>query len=1145
MRPFNEGDNFLNLVKQSIPDFVETDYPTFVEFVKAFVSFLEQQRQTSTVATFPDFGPRPTPIVRTDMLGGPLYEARKFFDYRDMETTIDDFISHFMAMYGGEFPLYSYIPKERFLQSLREFYTNKGTVSSYKWFFRAFFNMDSDVYFPREDILRASDGTWVQPITLKVSEALEGRNNSDVLRYYVGQRVKTDTGTAVVENVLTQVVGQQFSQFILVNEVYLKADSIQGTFTPGQILTNIDSPDIVVETRILPVITDLIIETGGSNYAPGDLVHFSEGPAGGYGYGALARVKQVASTSLNSVIVDDGGDGYLVGLPVEFISTTGQGASAVVAEIVYGEWLTEDGGFFLDEHQTPDQTDRIVLEDRNTIILELLIDPFVNATATVTGDSADYGAATGVTQLDGTTIDSEIEIFLAASDEKPFMHPWVFTNNNETTAVLANVEVMVGLSTNTFFANTDSVFVINGPLDVTTNIGTSNVSANVIISDISLGNNQNILFLQDIIDINKFHSSTYIKANGAGSLQLGRVTTDGTSNVFGNNTIFTKVLQPNTHIRFDNGTQSVVKQIVNNTFMSVYGLVPALVQNTFSIIPTGLITQFTPQAQRFYGKITKVQLLTQGRGYTAPPFVTADSISARAQQLYHLNPDDEPVDTHDPLNSIDTSSDQVTLFKQAIMEVGRDAGQISKVSILNAGVNYLDAASISITATHGNHRVGDEAQFTPVIGSLSRYPGSFTTSRGFLSSDKFLQDSTFYNDFVYVVKVGESVERYKNMLLRLLHPAGFRLVGRVVIIDTVSLDLNAEGNPDFAPSGDLGLIITGGGSSDSDTDILYILDLGDTSVPRTRERGYVPVRGSVDMYINSASFLTSTEYRDAVSCLGMTPQMYWSLANGTSLISNGTSTFQLAPHDMTDATDGPTHEFRSLELTANGLTGASNTFSNAVVQLFNNRADVDKQLRGALTIWFHPNHGLPSSEQVLFDVTGWLKITLKTDGTIKGYFGSTNITTVATVSQDGWNMVALSYTGADTEFNEGLDLDLPAGELKLYLNGYNSTANIATTLDVYPSGITLGTAPGRYGQAAIYIEPVTPEFVYELWNAGLRDGTEVIDVVQTTGSEAAMIYPWYNQTISVLANDAISTAASVNQPIAEAPEQHTPASGLD
>lgn len=208
MRPYQPGQQFYNLIKTAIPDFVESEYPVFVEFITAFLRFLEEERTTSTETVLPQFGPPSTTVTVTDALGGPLYEARKLVDYRDTATSLDEFRERFFAMFASEFPQYTYVSTDWFVRSLRQFYQNKGTPDSIKWFFRVFFNEAAEVYSPREDIFTSSGATWSAPLTIKVSEPVrkvDGHGNEvtptsgDVAQYYVGQRVITDTGEAVVE----------------------------------------------------------------------------------------------------------------------------------------------------------------------------------------------------------------------------------------------------------------------------------------------------------------------------------------------------------------------------------------------------------------------------------------------------------------------------------------------------------------------------------------------------------------------------------------------------------------------------------------------------------------------------------------------------------------------------------------------------------------------------------------------------------------------------------------------------------------------------------------------------------------------------------------------------------------------------------
>ena len=65
MRPYINGQDFTHLIKTAIPDFAESEYPVFVEFVTAFIRFLEEGRTTSTRAITPEYGPRETLLTGT------------------------------------------------------------------------------------------------------------------------------------------------------------------------------------------------------------------------------------------------------------------------------------------------------------------------------------------------------------------------------------------------------------------------------------------------------------------------------------------------------------------------------------------------------------------------------------------------------------------------------------------------------------------------------------------------------------------------------------------------------------------------------------------------------------------------------------------------------------------------------------------------------------------------------------------------------------------------------------------------------------------------------------------------------------------------------------------------------------------------
>jgi len=89
-------------------------------------------------------------------------QQRNLEDVRSIENTLDEFVIRFKKELSVLFPTNT-LANERFiLQRIREFYQARGSKESYQFLFRILFNKDSDVFYPSTQILRASDGKWVQ-----------------------------------------------------------------------------------------------------------------------------------------------------------------------------------------------------------------------------------------------------------------------------------------------------------------------------------------------------------------------------------------------------------------------------------------------------------------------------------------------------------------------------------------------------------------------------------------------------------------------------------------------------------------------------------------------------------------------------------------------------------------------------------------------------------------------------------------------------------------------------------------------------------------------------------------------------------------------------------------------------------------------
>lgn len=163
------ANNYISaIVDAQLPDFVRADHPNFVLLLKKYYEYMEQSGKT-------------------------LYENKRLYDYFDVDKTRSDLVTYFKSKIIPNFPEESELSTEKLIKSARDFYTKKGTPDSFKFLFRVLYGQEIDVYFPKEDILRASDGKWKLPQALRLAI-------SDTLSLIPGGSVNVFVSTANTVN---------------------------------------------------------------------------------------------------------------------------------------------------------------------------------------------------------------------------------------------------------------------------------------------------------------------------------------------------------------------------------------------------------------------------------------------------------------------------------------------------------------------------------------------------------------------------------------------------------------------------------------------------------------------------------------------------------------------------------------------------------------------------------------------------------------------------------------------------------------------------------------------------------------------------------------------------------------------------------
>ena len=141
------ANNYIStIVGEQLPDFIRGDesYSNFVALLQKYYEYMEQDGKT-------------------------LYTGKRLYDYADIDTTREDLLQYFKSKYIPNFPERNELSTPKLVKAARDFYAKKGTPESLKFLFRVFYGQEVDIYFPKEDILRASDGKWKLPQALRLA----------------------------------------------------------------------------------------------------------------------------------------------------------------------------------------------------------------------------------------------------------------------------------------------------------------------------------------------------------------------------------------------------------------------------------------------------------------------------------------------------------------------------------------------------------------------------------------------------------------------------------------------------------------------------------------------------------------------------------------------------------------------------------------------------------------------------------------------------------------------------------------------------------------------------------------------------------------------------------------------------------------
>jgi hypothetical protein len=282
-----------NLVSSQLPDFVRSDYPKFVTFLEKYYEWLETTNSVS-------------------------FEIDALRNANDIDSSDDYYIEQLKKDLAPYFPQEIVTDKRLFLKLVTQFYKSSGTQESVKFLFRALYNENIDIYYPKEDILKASDGKWVLPLALRIDT--NDNNIFNIAKTLItGQ---TSKATALVEKVI-QSVDRQLG--ITYTEIYVS--NVNRLFTTGERITAtyVDEDtglNVTVGGRLIGALSEIKINPNNRGlfynaYDPetgydGDPVSIVGGlnPVANTPVGAVAYVGVTTKGGITDIIVEKSGFGF-------------------------------------------------------------------------------------------------------------------------------------------------------------------------------------------------------------------------------------------------------------------------------------------------------------------------------------------------------------------------------------------------------------------------------------------------------------------------------------------------------------------------------------------------------------------------------------------------------------------------------------------------------------------------------------------------------------------------------------------------------------------------------------------------------------------------------------------------------------------
>ena len=812
-----EFDQFISTsVQYHFPEFYRADGSNFVAFVKAYYEWMEQEGYVNDA-------------------------SRNLLNYKDVDTSIDQFTNRFKSEFLSNFPASTAANRNLLIKKIKDFYSAKGSTQGMQLLFRLLFKEDITVYDPGTDILKASDGVW------KIPTYIEAEHNSRS-RSFINQQItgSLSGATAFVESVHTTIVNGRLIDIININ-------SPVGTFRFGELVTN--DGNLTNAPKVTGSLTAINITDGGANNKIGDVFEVTLSTNGRKGSARVTAVED--GTGRVTFTLVDGGTGYTTNSSQIHVSNnvlflTNRSSNGSTTNYTTFDYIVQPLNLVTYTVSTPTDPTSNDLYHQTVIGYNGSNTAVANGYIVASNDTAN----TIVINVTGGDFTSATKIFTTANAIQ--FTGYSLSNVTATGTITGSNSSSVGIhdKINTFYGNGAFVTCNAGSYTITANVSSVSTGTGANFSIGSLTDTETVSLFTDLISgVNNANTPYLDLVINSTSYGFPKNTAAGYNNVildalgYGNFTIGT--ISSLSAINPGNDYNAEPFVAVRNDIVAGYNRRDLILElsnkaGSFSINDNITQTYTSPTSVMTYG--ANVGAFTSGEGVTqsngsSNSYGTISSINSTAMVLTNVSGTFKSntggggavlgLSSGSTANATGVTSNTISSTAKGIIAslptatsivikrrtfnesiqvgstISSSSGGTANVisvteyngsapmgfnAIIDSNVTIARgiATSLEILDSGYGHQPQDSLELvnntnpfaitgTANVYSQGKGAGYWLNNRGKLNSDKYIIDSEYYQDFSYEIQSRLSLDKYADILKKLAHVAGTKLFGKVII----------------------------------------------------------------------------------------------------------------------------------------------------------------------------------------------------------------------------------------------------------------------------------------------------------------------------------------------------------------------------